>query len=518
MNAFDSKLLDGKTKLHFVGIGGSGMFPLVQILHEVGYEITGSDVNEGDIIDRERKLGIPISMGHKAENVHGAELVVYTAAIMRGNPEIEEAHRLGIPTVERSILLGYVANTYPHPICIAGTHGKTTTTAMTTQIMVMAHADPAAVIGGKLPLIDAYGRYGTGREIVVEACEYSNTFLHLVPYISVLLNVDADHLEFFKTMENLEESFRKFALLTTHTVIANLDDANTVKVIHNLDRHIRTIGIDTPADYRAVHVREYRPSFFCFDVQVLGVPAVHIELSVPGRHNVYNALAAFACATMSGCTADECARGINAFRGAGRRFEFLGEVNGVTIADDYAHHPTELEATLRAAKEMDYKRVWAVFQPFTYTRTQMLLDDFARVLQIADKVVMTEIMGSRERAEDYAVRTKDLAAKVMDFNRVWAVFQPFTYSRTKMLMNDFARVLPIADHVVMSEIMGSREVNTYGVYTKDLADKIPGSVWYDTFDEVVDHVMKNARPGDLVITLGCGDIYKAAKKMVAWEA
>ena len=158
----------------------------------------------------------------------------------------------------------------------------------------------------------------------------------------MLLNVDADHLEFFKTMENLEESFRKFALLTTHTVIANLDDANTVKVIHNLDRHIRTIGIDTPADYRAVHVREYRPSFFCFDVQVLGVPAVHIELSVPGRHNVYNALAAFACATMSGCTADECARGINAFRGAGRRFEFLGEVNGVTIADDYAHHPTEL--------------------------------------------------------------------------------------------------------------------------------------------------------------------------------
>ena len=185
---------------------------------------------------------------------------------------------------------------------------------------------------------------------------------------------------------------------------------------------------------------------------------MHIELSVPGRHNVYNALAAFACATMSGCTADECARGINAFRGAGRRFEFLGEVNGVTIADDYAHHPTELEATLRAAKEMDYKRVWAVFQPFTYTRTQMLLDDFARVLQIADKVVMTEIMGSRERAEDYAVRTKDLAAKV------------------------------------------------------------PGSVWYDTFDEVVDHVMKNARPGDLVFTLGCGDIYKAAKKMVAWEA
>ena len=447
-------LLDTVRRLHFVGIGGSGMCPMAEILHHKDYIITGSDINESDTLARIRSYGIPVHMGHRAENIGDAEVVVYTAAAKQDNPELVAARAKGIPTLERSVMLGLLTKKFANPIAVSGTHGKTTTTGMLTQILIEAGRDPSAVIGGKLPLIDAYGRYGTGREIVVEACEYSNTFLHLVPYISVLLNVDADHLEFFKTMENLEESFRKFALLTTHTVIANLDDANTVKVIHNLDRHIRTIGIDTPADYRAVHVREYRPSFFCFDVQVLGVPAVHIELSVPGRHNVYNALAAFACATMSGCTADECARGINAFRGAGRRFEFLGEVNGVTIADDYAHHPTELEATLRAAKEMDYKRVWAVFQPFTYTRTQMLLDDFARVLQIADKVVMTEIMGSRERAEDYAVRTKDLAAK------------------------------------------------------------IPGSVWYDTFDEVVDHVMKNARPGDLVITLGCGDVYKCAKLML----
>ena len=204
-----------------------------------------------------------------------------------------------------------------------------------------------------------------------------------------------------------------------------------------------------------MNVREYRPSFYCFDVEAEGAVLAHIELSAPGRHNVYNALAAFALATLCGCTPGDCARGLGAFRGAGRRFEFLGEVDGVTIADDYAHHPTELEATLRAAKRMDYRRVWAVFQPFTYSRTEMLLDDFARVLQIADRVVMTEIMGSRERAEDYAVRTKDLAAR------------------------------------------------------------IPGSVWFDTFDEVVRHVMTQAQPGDLVITLGCGDIYKAARKMLA---
>ncbi|MEG2393522.1 MAG: Mur ligase domain-containing protein, partial [Ruthenibacterium sp.] len=169
MDGFNSKLLDGKMKLHFVGIGGSGMFPLVQILHAVGYEISGSDVNEGDIIDRERKMGISVTMGHAAANVHGAELVVYTAAVTKDNPELAEAKRLGIETVERSVLLGYVTNTYPHPICIAGTHGKTTTTAMITQVMVMAGKDPAAIIGGKLPLIDAYGRYGTGKEIVVEA-------------------------------------------------------------------------------------------------------------------------------------------------------------------------------------------------------------------------------------------------------------------------------------------------------------------------------------------------------------
>ena len=446
MNGFNSNLLDGKTKLHFVGIGGSGMFPLVQILHAVGYEITGSDVGEGDIVDREKAMGIPVYHGHRAENVHGAQLVVYTAAIMKGNPEIEEARRLGIPTVERSVMLGYVTNTYPCPICISGTHGKTTTTAMTVQIMVMAGLDPAAVIGGKLPLIDGYGRYGAGRNIVVEACEYHNTFLQLVPHTSVILNIDADHLEFFKTMDNLKDAFHKFALLTEHRVIANIDDANTVAVMGRVDRDVRTFGIRQQADYRAVNVREYRPSFFEFDVAVHGAPGVHVRLSVPGYHNVYNALAAYACAEGAGCTPGQC---------AGRRFEILGEVNGVTIADDYAHHPTELEATLRAAKEMDYKKVWAVFQPFTYSRTQMLLEEFARVLPIADNVVMTEIMGSRERAEDYTVRTKDLAAK------------------------------------------------------------IPGSVWFSTFDEVADHVLAHAKPGELVITLGCGDIYKAAKLMMA---
>lgn len=457
MNGFNSNLLNGKTKLHFIGIGGSGMFPLVEILHAVGYTITGSDMGEGDILERERAMGIPVFHGHRAENVRDTELVVYSAAIPPENPELLEAQRLGIPAVERSVLLGYVANTYPHPICIAGTHGKTTTTAMTSQIMISAGTDASAIIGGKLPLIDAYGRYGAGREIVVEACEYHNTFLHLIPYVSVILNIDADHLEFFGSMDNLKQSFRRFALLTEHAIVANLDDANTREVLKSVDRNVITFGIDTSAEFQAVHVTEYRPSFFSFDVVERGVQTAHIRLSVPGRHNVYNALAAYACASMFGCTAEQCKEGLEAFRGAGRRFEILGENKGVTIADDYAHHPTELEATLSSAVKMDYRKVWAVFQPFTYSRTQMLLDDFARVLSMADHVVLTKIMGSREKAEDYDIRTEDLAKK------------------------------------------------------------IPGSVWFSTFEEVTAYVMEHAQPGDLVITLGCGDIYKAAKMMLKAE-
>ena len=457
MNGFNSNLLNGKTKLHFIGIGGSGMFPLVEILHAVGYTITGSDMGEGDILERERAMGIPVFHGHRAENVRDTELVVYSAAIPPENPELLEAQRLGIPAVERSVLLGYVANTYPHPICIAGTHGKTTTTAMTSQIMISAGTDASAIIGGKLPLIDAYGRYGAGREIVVEACEYHNTFLHLIPYVSVILNIDADHLEFFGSMDNLKQSFRRFALLTEHAIVANLDDANTREVLESVDRSVITFGIDTSAEFQAVHVTEYRPSFFSFDVVERGVQTAHIRLSVPGRHNVYNALAAYVCASMFGCTAEQCKEGLEAFRGAGRRFEILGENKGVTIADDYAHHPTELEATLSSAIKMDYRKVWAVFQPFTYSRTQMLLDDFARVLSMADHVVLTEIMGSREKAEDYDIRTEDLAKK------------------------------------------------------------IPGSVWFSTFEEVTAYVMEHAQPGDLVITLGCGDIYKAAKMMLKAE-
>ena len=455
-NQADAALLAGKKRLHFVGIGGSGMYPIVQILAAAGYTITGSDVNEGDIINYERAMGIDVKIPHAAANVDGADLLVYTAAILPGNPEIARARELGIPCVERSVMLGYVQRLYKKSICVSGTHGKTTTTGMITQILEMAGRDPAAVIGGKLPLIHGYGKSGSGDNIVVESCEFSNTFLHLTPYTSIILNIDDDHLDFFKTMENLKASFRKFAELTEHLVIANGDDANTMQTLAGLPRTLVTFGTGEGCDYIAKNIRMVRPAFYGYEVWHGGAKLADVVLSIPGRHNVYNSLAAFVAATVAGgVSADEAVRGIDGFLGTGRRFEVLGHTaSGATVADDYAHHPTELAATLTAAKQMGFARVIAVFQPFTYSRTKLLLHDFARVLQIADQVVMTEIMGSRETNDNF------------------------------------------------------------NIYTADLAALIPGSVWFPGFDGVVDWVNKNARQGDLVITLGCGDIYKAAKRMI----
>ena len=252
-------ILDGKKNIHFVGIGGSGMYPIVQIMASRGYNISGSDVLEGDIINYERKMGIKVNIPHEARAVEGADLVVYSAALakfMDTNPELVHAKELGIPCVERSIVLGEVSRMFEKSICVSGTHGKTTTTSMITQVLVEAGKDPACVIGGKLPLIDGYGKDGSGENVVIEACEFSYTFLELTPYLAVVLNIDNDHLEFFKTFENLQNSFKKFTALATGGIVINGDDEKTTAVIHDMQVPITTFGIDTDADYRAVNIRD----------------------------------------------------------------------------------------------------------------------------------------------------------------------------------------------------------------------------------------------------------------------
>lgn len=447
-------LLDGVQRVHFIGCGGSGMYPLIQILAAKGYAITGSDVLEGSIPAYERAMGVKVTIGHSPENVKGADLVVYSAAIAHSNVEVAAAQEYGIPAVERSVLLGYVSRLYKNSICVSGTHGKTTTTSLITTALELAGRDPSAVIGGKLPLIHGYGKCGKSDNIVIEACEFSETFLHLAPSVAVLLNIDNDHLDYYGTMGNLKYAFARFASLATGMVFANADDANTMDVAGSLEKPVCTFGITAEsADYRAVNIHEPRPGFYAFDLLENGAVSGRIALAVPGRHNIYNALAMCAVCRYLGLSAAECAAAADSFRGAGRRFEVYGECNGALVVDDYAHHPTEIEATLKTAKELGYRRVVAVHQPFTYSRTRMLMDDFVRVLQIADVVVLTPILGSRE-VDDGSVKTSDLAAR------------------------------------------------------------IPGSIEVGSLAAAADWVRANCGKGDLVITLGCGDVYKASKMMV----
>ena len=304
---YTQHLLDNVKKIHFIGCGGSGMYPLIQILSAKGYDISGSDVLDGSIIRSEREMGVKVTLGHSADNVVGADLVVYSAAIAKDNVELNAAASYGITTVERSVLLGYVSRLYKQSICVSGTHGKTTTTSMITTALELAGRDPSAVIGGKLPLIHGYGKAGKGDDIVIEACEFSETFLKLTPYLSVVLNIDNDHLDYYGSMGELKFAFKRFALMTKFMIFANADDKNTMDVMYTLDRRVRTFGIDNDGDYQAINVQEYKPGFFEFDLKEWSKVTGHIRLAVPGRHNIYNALAMCAVCRFAGLTVEQCA-------------------------------------------------------------------------------------------------------------------------------------------------------------------------------------------------------------------
>lgn len=443
----EDKIIEGVRRIHMIGIGGSGMCPLAEILHSKGYELTGSDNNESDPLSRIRNLGIKVFMGHSADNIKGAQLVVYSAAISDDNPELKAAREQGIPTMERSHMLGALTRHFDNVIGVCGTHGKTTVTSMITQILILNKMDPTAVIGGKLPLINSNGIAGGSETMVCESCEFVDTFLQLSPDIAVLLNIDNDHLDYFKTMENLTLSFRKFLAMASRAYI-NGDDERAKKAAEGISAETVTFGFGEKNIYRAENIK--RGKFgFSFDVIKNGEKIISIEMHIPGRHNVLNGLAAFAVCYDMGVPAEGIKDAVQKFTGAGRRFEFLGEYGGFMLADDYAHHPTEIRATLSAAKELDYNRVIAVFQPFTFSRTALLKDEFISALSLADKVILTPIMGSRE-------------------------------------------------------------VNTYGISSEDLAKGLKDAVIADGFENIADTVIKTAGKGDLVITMGGGDIYKAA--------
>lgn len=467
-SVISEEVLKNVKNVHFIGIGGSGMYPLVQIFHAKGYNITGSDNNETETLEAVRKMGIKVFLGQRAENIEGAELIIYTAAIMADNPELIAAENSDAVVCERADILGLVTSWYDNALCVCGTHGKTTTSALLTQIFVDAGTDISCVIGGKLPSIGGSGRSGSSQTMVCEACEFEDHFLKLYPDVAVILNVDADHLEYFKNIDNIIKSFNKFAEMTTKAVIYNGDDENTLKAVDGIEnKKMISFGWDRNNDYSAV-IRSKQGMSTLFELYYKGAPEREFRINVPGDHNVLNALAAVAAARYSGIGWDDIAKGLESFKGAVRRFQKLDEVDGITIADDYAHHPKEIECTLKAAKSLDFKRVWAVFQPFTYSRTEILMEDFANALSIADKSVITDIMGSREKNV----------------------------------------------HGIYTEMLGSKTSNAVWFETPhEIADKQTAEQKEKNFDMCIDYIAKNAAPGDLIITLGCGDVYKLAKKL-----
>lgn len=454
-------ILDSVKRIHFVGIGGAAMCPMAEILLHKGYTVSGSDQNQSDTLDRVKTWGIPVYMGHRAENIgDDVQALVYTSACKADNPELVEARKRGIPTLERCVMQGMLTDHYPQLIGVSGTHGKTTTTSMLTQIFIEAGKDPSAIIGGKLPLIGSNSRVGSSGTIICEADEYVETFLHLHPAVSVILNIDADHLEYYKTFDNVVRAFRQYAAQTSQLLVVNNGCPEAAEIGREQSgKQVVSFGLDDSANYFPAELQE-EPSA-CEDFTLMYKPSGsepaqalgQVKLKVPGRHNMLNALAAAATAHAMGIDGKAICASLGRFAGVHRRFEVLGKFGGVTVADDFAHHPTELTAVLSSAMRMGYRQVWAVFQPHTYSRTYNLLDDFAKALSIPD-------------------------------------------------------------HLIMTEILAVREENTYGIYTSDLAAKIPGSLWFDSFEKIAEYVMGKAEPGDLILTLGGGDIYKCANLIV----
>ena len=435
-------------RVHLVGIGGVSMRPLGLVLQGMGMIVTGSDMSVTASTEEVVSKGIPVYIGHQAENIAGAECLIRTAAVHNDNPEIAAARSAGIPVFERAQAWGVIMRAYKNAVCVAGTHGKTTTTSMLTHIMMAAEMDPTVMIGGYLPLLQAGHRVGNGDTILLESCEYCDSFLNFAPTLAVILNVEADHLDYFKDLADVQKSFREFALLSTNGVLANGDDPHTLEAL--VGTPYVTFGIQPHNRVRAENIcADWRH----LDVVCDGQRYCHLDLRVLGRHNAMNALAAAGAAWLLGIPGEAAARGLSTFSGADRRMQLKGRFNGADVYDDYAHHPDELRATIEAVRTMEHKRVVLAFQPHTYTRT-------------------------------------------------------------KALFQEFIQELKKADVVVLAEIYAARESNLVGISSADLQKEIPGSVYCRTLPEVTEYLRQIAQPGDVVLTVGAGDIFRAGEALL----
>ena len=446
-NTIKNYLLPGN-HVHLVGIGGVSMRPLGLVLKGMGLIVTGSDMNASVSTDELISQGIPVAIGHRAENIEGACCIVRTAAAHNDNPEIAAARAAGVPVFERAQAWGVIMQAYAHAVCVSGTHGKTTTTSMLTHILMGAEKDPTVMIGGYLPLLHAGHRVGQGDTILLESCEYCDSFLNFYPTLAIVLNIEEDHLDYFADLQAVERSFRAFAELSTNGILANGDDANTVEALSGLSyvsfglgEQNRIRATNPSADWRELDV-VCDGQFYC-----------HLQLGVIGKHNAINALAAAGAAWLMGIPGDVTSRSLESFHGADRRMQYKGEYNGAAVYDDYAHHPGELSVTIDAVRAMHPKRLVVAFQPHTYTRTKALFDDFVQQLRKPDVVIVAEIYAARER-------------------------------------------------------------NTTGISSRDLVAQIPGAIYCQTLPQVTEQLRQIAQPGDVIFTIGAGDIYHAGEALL----
>jgi len=444
--------LNGNQKVHFIGIGGISMSGIAQVLLSRGIPVSGSDSKASELTEQLQREGADVFIGQSGDNLKDdVSLVVYTAAIRPDNPELQCARERGIPCMTRAQFLGTLMKNYQTAVCIAGTHGKTTTTSMLSQIMLDADTDPTIMVGGILPLIHGNTRIGGSETFITEACEYTNSFLSFFPTVSVILNVKEDHLDFFKDLADIRRSFRKFAQLTSPdgTVVINGEIEDLDYFTEGLDCKVVTFGLTPSCFCRAEHVTYRQDACAEFDVMAGGEYQGHVSLHVPGEHNIYNALAAICTASAIGVDAGAACTMVGGFHGVDRRFQYKGTIGGVTVIDDYAHHPDEIEATLKAAKEIPHKKLWVVFQPHTYSRTEAFMDQFAEKLASADAVVLAEIYPAREK-NIHGTSSSQLAEKI-------------------------------------------RELGTECYY-------------FPTFDEIENFLLQTCESGDVFITMGAGDV------------
>lgn len=403
-----------KEHIYFIGIGGISMSGLAEILASRGHQVSGTDVKETAVTKHLQNLGIHINFGHRAENItDDITLVVYTAAIHDDNPELRAAHEKGIRIMDRAHLLGQIMDEYHDSVAISGTHGKTTTTSMVSEILLAAEKDPTITVGGILPTIGSNLRIGNSPYFVAEACEYFDSFLQFNPFIAIILNVESDHLDYFKTLENIRRSFHAFAQRVPDKGLLVISEKidHVEELTDGLTCHVETFGLSEKANWRAENIVHEADGRNSFDVYHNGAFFTTIHLHIPGEHNITNALAAIGASAFLGAAPEDCVKGLHHYTGTERRFQLKGKKDGITVIDDYAHHPTEIKAALAAAQNVQHNTTWCVFQPHTFSRTRFLFDEFGEAFGDADEIIIADIFAARE-TDDGTVSAAQLADRI----------------------------------------------------------------------------------------------------------